>query len=98
MFLSRDETTKLLKRFSIDGDVNYLRISNELGLHRSSYDYMKPSHKYLKNASVLKSIHGGFGHSKMGSEEFEKMPQTARVHQPMPIKQIPEAKTKPAVI
>ena len=64
VFLSRDELSKLLKKYSKDGEVNYLRISNELGLHKNSYDYMKSSSKYLKNATILKSIHGGFNESK----------------------------------
>lgn len=36
----------------------------ELGLHKSSYDYMRSSNKYLKNASVLKSIHKGLNDTK----------------------------------
>jgi len=54
----------LLKKYSINEDVNYLRISNELGLHKTSYDYMKSSSKYLKNASILKSMHGGLNETK----------------------------------
>ena len=64
VFLSRDELAKLFKKFSNDGEVNYVRISNELGLHKNSYDYMKSSSKYLKNATILKSMHGGLNDSK----------------------------------
>lgn len=64
VFLTRDEVSKLLKKYSKDGDINYLRISTELGLHKSSYDYMRSSQKYLKNSSILKSIHNGFNDTK----------------------------------
>ena len=64
VFLSRDEYTKLYKKYSKDGEINYYRISTDLGLHKNSYDYMRSSNKYLKNATILKSIHGGFNDSK----------------------------------
>jgi len=41
-----------------------MHISNELGLHKNSFDFMKSSHKYLKNASVLKSLNGGLNDTK----------------------------------
>lgn len=64
VFLSRVELNKLFLKYCKEGEVNYLRISSELGLHKTSYDYMKSSSKYLKNASLLKSIHGGINDSK----------------------------------
>lgn len=78
VFLSRDELEKLIKRFSINGEVNYIKISNDLGLHKASYDYIKPSHHYIKNATVLKSIHGGLSHSKSQFGGYIKMPITSR--------------------
>lgn len=64
VFLSRVELNKLFQKYCKDGEVNYIRISSELGLHKTSYDYMKTSSKYLKNASLFKSMHGGFNDSK----------------------------------
>ena len=78
VFLSRDELEKIIKRFSINGEVNYIKISNDLGLHKASYDYIKPSHHYIKNATVLKSIHGGLSHSKSNFAGYIKMPITSR--------------------
>jgi hypothetical protein len=80
VFLTRDELAKLLKKYSKNGEVNYVRISNELGLHKSSYDYMRSSNKYLKVASVLKSIHGGFNDSKSQLGEVMKGAKTDRQH------------------
>lgn len=80
VFLTRDEISKLLKKYSQNGDVNYLRISNELGLHKNSYDYMKSSHKYLKNATILKSIHQGVNDSKTQYSDLVKHAQTDRNH------------------
>lgn len=80
VFLTRDEISKLLKKFSLNGDVNYVRISNELGLHKNSYDYMKSSQKYLKNATILKSIHQGVNDTKSQYSDFVKHAQTDRNH------------------
>jgi len=77
--LTRDEHVKLIKKYSQNGEVNYVRISTELGLHKSSFDYMKSSHNYLKNASLLKSIQG-INDSKSNLGGVVKGAQTNRVH------------------
>lgn len=79
VFLTRDEISKLLRKYSNEGDVNYVRISNELGLHKSSYDFMRSSNKFLKNASLLKSLHGGYNESKSQYGSFIKAVQTERL-------------------
>ena len=50
---------KYTNKYNQDGDVNYYRISVELGLHKSSYDYMKPNSKYRLNTIKIKSIRDG---------------------------------------
>ena len=59
VYLSRDELSKVYKKYNQDGDVNYYRISVELGLHKSSYDYMKPNSKYKLNVIKIRSIKDG---------------------------------------
>lgn len=88
VFLTRDELSKLLKKYSKDGDINYVRISTELGLHKNSYDYMRSSHKYLKNASIIKSIHNGFNDSKSQYADLLKGAQTDRSHPRLAPKQV----------
>ena len=80
VFLTRDELAKLIKKYSKNGEVNYSRISTELGLHKNSFDYMRSSQKYLKNASMLKSIQGGINDSKSQFGDFIKGAQTDRNH------------------
>jgi hypothetical protein len=78
VFLTRDEQVKLIKKYSINNEVNYARISTELGLHKSSYDYMRSSQKYLKNASIMKSIHSGLNDSKSQYGDIVKQIKTDR--------------------
>ena len=78
VFLTNDELAKLLKKFSQNGDVNYVRISNELGLHRTSYNYMKSNSKYLKTASILKSMHKGLNDNSSQYGEMLKAAKTDR--------------------
>ena len=80
MFLTRDELTKIIKKYSKNGEINYTRISNELGLHKTSFDYMKSSHKYLKNSSILKSIQGGLNDTKSQFVDILKNPHTERTN------------------
>jgi len=79
VYLTRDELAKLIKAYSHNGEVNYVKISTELGLHKNSFDYMRSSLKYLKNASLLKSIQG-INDSKSQLGEFMKGAKTDRVH------------------
>jgi transposase-like protein len=79
VFMTRDEISNLLRKYSNKGDVNYVLISNELGLHKSSYDFMRSSNKFFKNASLLKSLHGGYNESKSQYGDFMKAVQTERL-------------------
>ncbi|CAI2381224.1 unnamed protein product [Moneuplotes crassus] len=58
-FLTRNEYDRIQKRFSQNGDINYYRLSVELGLHKPSYNYMKPHSKSIKSVSKLKSVRSG---------------------------------------
>jgi len=58
-YLSRNEIARIKKKFSQDGDINYYRLSVELGLHKPSYDFMKPHSKYISSVSKLKSVRDG---------------------------------------
>lgn len=57
-FLSRDELSRIQKRFNQNGDINYYRLSVELGLHKPSYDHIKPHSKHIKSISKLRSKNG----------------------------------------
>lgn len=58
-YLSRDELSRIHKRFSQEGDIDYYRLSVELGLHKPSYEFMKSHSKYTKSVIKLKSIRDG---------------------------------------
>lgn len=57
--MTRNELARIRKKFSQNGDINYYRLSVELGLHKKSYDYMKPHSKYVNSVSKLKSMRSG---------------------------------------
>jgi len=79
VYLSRDELSNICKRYSQDGDVNYHRISVELGLHKPSFDYMKPLSKYKLNVTKIKSIREGPNDLASQMGELVRAAKTERI-------------------
>lgn len=81
VYLSRDELTRIHKRFSQNGDVNYYRVSVELGLHKPSYDYMKPHSKYVNSVSKLRSVIDGPNDTASQFGDIVKAARSERIGQ-----------------
>ena len=56
VYLSREDLNKVFRRFGEGENVNYARVSQELGLHKTSFNYMKSNMRYLHRISKLKSL------------------------------------------
>ena len=57
VYLSREDLRKLESQYSLNNELDYQKLSQDLGLHKSSLDFIKTkSTKYIEQLSKFRDI------------------------------------------